>query len=219
MHYLSLQSSNHCASVSLHSEKKLLKYSSTNKIQKKQSESLMLLLGNLFFDNDIKYIDKVYLSRGPGSYTSMRAQLSIAKAISLAFKAKIETITTFQALAQKSYNNKKYVLTIFKENRPEYYFQIFRKVKNQFSEFYKISFGGAKEIEDILQKNIYIFNEDGLDIVCDFKYNFLDVGLFNMFNKVVRFINAKDIFNAAFIRGMSDNKIDPIYLFSHYAKK
>ena len=219
MHYLSLQSSNHCASVSLHSEKKLLKYSSTNKIQKKQSESLMLLLGNLFFDNDIKYIDKVYLSRGPGSYTSMRAQLSIAKAISLAFKAKIETITTFQALAQKSYNNKKYVLTIFKENRPEYYFQIFRKVKNQFSEFYKISFGGAKEIEDILQKNIYIFNEDGLDIVCDFKYNFLDVGLFNMFNKVVRFVNAKDIFNAAFIRGMSDNKIDPIYLFSHYAKK
>tara|TARA_B100001027_G_C16246459_1_gene322128 strand:- start:24 stop:683 length:660 start_codon:yes stop_codon:yes gene_type:complete len=219
MHYLSLQSSNHCASVSLHSEKKLLKYSSTNKIQKKQSESLMLLLGNLFFDNDIKYIDKVYLSRGPGSYTSMRAQLSIAKAISLAFKAKIETITTFQALAQKSYNNTKYVLTIFKENRPEYYFQIFRKVKNQFSEFYKISFGGAKEIEDILQKNIYIFNEDGLDIVCDFKYNFLDVGLFNMFNKVVRFINAKDIFNAAFIRGMSDNKIDPIYLFSHYAKK
>tara|TARA_B100000989_G_scaffold56652_3_gene38325 strand:+ start:3377 stop:4036 length:660 start_codon:yes stop_codon:yes gene_type:complete len=219
MHYLSLQSSNHCASVSLHSEKKLLKYRSTNKIQKKQSESLMLLLGNLFFDNDIKYIDKVYLSRGPGSYTSMRAQLSIAKAISLAFKAKIETITTFQALAQKSYNNKKYVLTIFKENRPEYYFQIFRKVKNQFSEFYKISFGGAKEIEDILQKNIYIFNEDGLDIVCDFKYNFLDVGLFNMFNKVVRFVNAKDIFNAAFIRGMSDNKIDPIYLFSHYAKK
>lgn len=219
MHYLSLQSSNHCASVSLHSEKKLLKYSSTNKIQKKQSESLMLLLGNLFFENDIKYIDKVYLSRGPGSYTSMRAQLSIAKAISLAFKAKIETITTFQALAQKSYNNKKYVLTIFKENRPEYYFQIFRKVKNRFSEFYKISFGGAKEIEDILQKNIYIFSEDGLDIVCDFKYNFLDVGLFNMFNKVVRFINAKDIFNAAFIRGMSDNKIEPIYLFSHYAKK
>ena len=189
------------------------------KLDKGEDRPINNLQDRILMLQSIKYIDKVYLSRGPGSYTSMRAQLSIAKAISLAFKAKIETITTFQALAQKSYNNKKYVLTIFKENRPEYYFQIFRKVKNQFSEFYKISFGGAKEIEDILQKNIYIFNEDGLDIVCDFKYNFLDVGLFNMFNKVVRFINAKDIFNAAFIRGMSDNKIDPIYLFSHYAKK
>lgn len=219
MNYLSLQSSNHHASISLHSEKKLLKYITTNKIQKKQSESLMLLLGNLFFKNDIKYIDKVYLSRGPGSYTSLRAQLSIAKAISLAFKAKIETITTFQALVQNSFNDRRYVLTIFKENRPEYYFQIFRRVKNQFSEFYKISFGGVQEIEDILKKNRYLFNEDGLDIVCDCKYNFLDVGLFNRFNKVVKLINAKDIFNAACTKGMSENKIDPIYLFSHYAQK
>lgn len=219
MNYISLQSSNHCASICLHSEKKLLKYSSTNKIQQKQSESLMLLLKNLFFRNDIEFIDKVYLSRGPGSYTSLRAQLSIAKALSLAFKAKIETITTFQALAQNSSNDKKCVLTIFRENRPEYYFQIFRKVKDKFSEFNKISFGGVKEIEDILQKNIYIFQEDGLDIVCDYKYDFLDVGPFNAFDNVVKSINAKDIFNAAYIKGMSDNKIDPIYLFSHYAKK
>ena len=38
------------------------------------------------------------------------------------------------------------------------------------------------------------------------------------FKKTLRQINAKDIFRAS-QKGMSNDIIEPIYLFSHYAKK
>ena len=126
MIFLSLQSSSKCVSVSLHSQEVLLNYKRTNIIKKKQSESLMTLLENLFSEVKIKHIDKIYISRGPGSYTSLRALMSIAKGISLAFNAKIETITTFEAFIPNNSKKCEYILIFFKENRPEFHFQIFK---------------------------------------------------------------------------------------------
>ena len=56
MVFLSLQSSNSCVSVSLHDNVNLLGYFATSKIEKKQSESLLQLLENLFLKVKIKKI-------------------------------------------------------------------------------------------------------------------------------------------------------------------
>lgn len=218
MVFLSLQSSNTCVSVSLHDNVNLLGYFATSKIEKKQSESLLQLLENLFIKFKIKKIDKIYLSRGPGSYTSLRAQLAIAKGISLVFNSEIETITTFDALLQNGCCSHKYFFTIFKENRPEYYFKIFKKVKNRFAEFSKISSGEISVIQTVLEKYKVIFSRDKLEIIADMNYEILKNDCLKEFKKTVKQINAKDVFKAS-QKGMSNNIIEPIYLFSHYAKK
>ena len=218
MVFLSLQSSNTCVSVSLHDNVNLLGYFATSKIEKKQSESLLQLLEKLFLKFKIKKIDKIYLSRGPGSYTSLRAQLAIAKGIALVFNSKIETITTFDALLQNGSNSHKYFFTIFKENRPEYFFKIFKKDKNRFVEFSKISSGEISVIQTIIEKYKLFFYRDKLEIIADMNYEILRNDCLKEFKKTVRQVNAKDIFKAS-QKGMSNNIIEPIYLFSHYAKK
>ena len=152
------------------------------------------------------------------SYTSLRAQLAIAKGIALVFNSKIETITTFDALLQNGSNSHKYFFTIFKENRPEYFFKIFKKDKNRFVEFSKISSGEISVIQTIIEKYKLFFYRDKLEIIADMNYEILRNDCLKEFKKTVRQVNAKDIFKAS-QKGMSSNIIEPIYLFSHYAKK
>jgi tRNA threonylcarbamoyladenosine biosynthesis protein TsaB len=96
---LSIETSEKICSVALGNNYELL---STLEIYEEKSHAakLTVLIDKLFFEKeiDIKRLDAVAVSRGPGSYTGLRIGVSVAKGISFALNIPLIAISTLQLL-------------------------------------------------------------------------------------------------------------------------
>lgn len=97
---LSLETSTEVCSVAIHNDGTLLSYLEIH-IIKSHAEKITLLieealrLANL----ELKTIDAIALSMGPGSYTGLRVGTSTAKGLALALDKPIIAISTLKAMA------------------------------------------------------------------------------------------------------------------------
>jgi len=97
MIYLLLDSSNTLLSVGIKKEKKIIDKISYPCFQR-QSEYMIVEIDKIFKKNklDIKKINGVMVSIGPGSYTGIRIALTIAKVICLALSIPIYPVSTLE---------------------------------------------------------------------------------------------------------------------------
>lgn len=82
--------------------------------KKTHSEKLMPLIEKLLDDMeiDIKDIELIAISEGPGSYTGLRIGASIAKSIAYAINVPIVNIPTMKSLASNIYSTDKYIVPV-----------------------------------------------------------------------------------------------------------
>ena len=97
---LSIETSTKVCSVALHREQTLLA-SSEILIEKSHSKFITVLIENLFSHSgeEMKSLDAVAVSKGPGSYTGLRIGVSTAKGICYALEKPLIAIDTLKSMA------------------------------------------------------------------------------------------------------------------------
>jgi len=126
MIYLLLDSSNILLSVAIKKDKKIIDKISYSCFQR-QSEYMVGEIEKIFKRNklDIKKINGVMVSIGPGSYTGIRIALTIAKVICFALSIPIYPVSTLEI--NKKLNSNSIVLFNARSNRS--YIAAFSKTK------------------------------------------------------------------------------------------
>lgn len=97
---LSIETSTHVGSVSLHVDEQLLSYHESF-VEKSHSEHLIKSIGNILEEASLVPgdVDAVAVSKGPGSYTGLRIGVSVAKGFCYAHDIKLLAVDTLLAMA------------------------------------------------------------------------------------------------------------------------
>jgi len=98
---LSIDTSTATGSVAVHANGQLLVYHE-NHLERSHSENLAVEIDHIFKQTEIEIrdIDAVAISKGPGSYTGLRIGVALAKGICYASGAKLISINTLESMAQ-----------------------------------------------------------------------------------------------------------------------
>jgi len=196
MIYLLLDSSNSLLSVGIKKDNKLIDKISYSCFQR-QSEYMVVEIEKIFKRNnlDIKNINGVMVSIGPGSYTGIRIALTIAKVICFALSIPIYPISTLEI--NKKLNDNSIVLFNARSNRS--YIGVFSKTKRLLKD-------QVMNNEDVVK---YIKTHKSFSLIGDLSY------LSMKGESVDTLENMNAIFNI--IEPIKDiNKVKPVYLKENY---
>ncbi|MBK47913.1 MAG: tRNA (adenosine(37)-N6)-threonylcarbamoyltransferase complex dimerization subunit type 1 TsaB [Pelagibacteraceae bacterium] len=214
MNVLVFDTSTNNFSLSIIKDKKIVLNLSKN-INKTYSKFLIPILKlSLKKSNlDIKEINYILTSLGPGSFTGIRIGIAVAKGIGITSKAKILGYSNMDVLANAiniDLKGKK-IVTVIKSKNKDYYFQIFNHKKTAINKISTFSIDSLPRI--FFHKNL-IFSGD------------LDIKLINKLkNKKTIFYKKKP--NAYILSNLFEKSnmlkmtkvLNPIYVYNHYAKK
>ena len=214
---LSLYSSSQSVSVSIYKNKEKLLFLEKKNQDVKKSDELILLIQKALKKEPFNSITHIYFSRGPGGFTAIRALISISQGLAIAGKAKIRTVTIFEALIscfkKKITGN---ILVLFKDARKDYYFQFFKFKKGLWIKDSNIFCGNIKKIELKIKNYCDTKTEHKINIISD-KFDFEFDCLSN--KRLIELEINADSISQAIICGYGKNIIRPVYHQQHYGKK
>lgn len=174
MKIIGIDSSGITASVAIIDEDTLVaEYSVTYK--KTHSQTLVPMLDEIskMTELDLKTVDAIAISKGPGSFTGLRIGSSTAKGLGLALNIPIVEIPTTDALAFNFFGTDKVVCPLMDARRDQAYTGLYDFVKNgSCEELNTILPASALAIEEIIEKvnelgRPVIFLGDGLKVFRD----------------------------------------------------
>ena len=165
---------------------------------------------------DVKKINYILISLGPGSFTGVRIGIAAAKGLGIPHKINISGFNNMDILVNSIDDNikKKKVVTIIKSKKNDYYFQVFDSKKKPIN---KISFFSINNLPKLFFNKNTIFSGD-LDIefikeikkkrkkILFYKRKFSSAYTLISLIKEKRYIKMTKFLN-------------PIYVYSHYANK
>ncbi len=143
----------------------------------RNADALMFEMKNDFQSRgiDLKEIDVVSLSNGPGSFTGLRIGSAIAKGICYASEAKLIEIPTLDIIANKHGESPEFASVIHSGMRTgEIYYAVYKKD----TVLFRISDYSIGTMDTIMQYKEIVINEN-----VDFGENFKDVSVVNVSNK------------------------------------
>ena len=110
---------------------------------------------------DIKKINNIIISLGPGSFTGVRIGIAAAKGLGIPHKINILGFNNMDVLVQSiDSNSKEKIVTIIKSKKNDYYYQLFDSKKKPIN---KVSFFSINNLPNFFfNKNIIICGD--LDI-------------------------------------------------------
>ena len=164
---------------------------------------------------DIKEINYILISLGPGSFTGVRIGIAAAKGLGMPHKINISGFNNMDILANSINDNikEKRIVTIIKSKKSDYYFQVFNSKKKPIK---KISFFSINNLPSFFFKKDIVFSGD------------LDIELIKEIKKKKNiFVYKRKISNASLLINLIKKKqhvnttksLNPLYVYKHYAKK
>ena len=165
---------------------------------------------------DIKKINCILISLGPGSFTGIRIGIAAAKGLGMPHKINISGYNNMDILVNSVDKKiKKNVITIIKSKKNDYYFQVFNTKKEPLT---KTSFFSIYNLPKLFfNKNVVFSGDIDLDLIKEIKKR--KKNEFFLYKK--KFSNARMLINL-----IKDNQyiakkttLDPIYVYNHYAIK
>ena len=164
---------------------------------------------------DVKEINYILISLGPGSFTGVRIGIAAAKGLGMPHKINISGFNNMDILANSINDNikEKRIVTIIKSKKSDYYFQVFNSKKKPIK---KISFFSINNLPSFFFKKNIVFSGD------------LDMELIKEIKKKKNiFVYKRKISNASLLINLIKKKqhvnttksLNPLYVYKHYAKK
>ena len=164
---------------------------------------------------DVKEINYILISLGPGSFTGVRIGIAAAKGLGMPHKINISGFNNMDILANSINDNikEKRIVTIIKSKKSDYYFQVFNSKKKPIK---KISFFSINNLPSFFFKKNIVFSGD------------LDIELIKEIKKKKKnFVYKRKILNASLLINLIKKKqhvntiksLNPLYVYKHYAKK
>ena len=164
---------------------------------------------------DVKEINYILISLGPGSFTGVRIGIAAAKGLGMPHKINISGFNNMDILAYSINDNikEKRIVTIIKSKKSDYYFQVFNSKKKPIK---KISFFSINNLPSFFFKKNIVFSGD------------LDIELIKEIKKKKNiFVYKRKISNASLLINLIKKKqhintiksLNPLYVYKHYAKK
>ena len=162
---------------------------------------------------DIKKINNIIISLGPGSFTGVRIGIAAAKGLAIPHKINILGFNNMDVLVQSiDSNSKEKIVTIIKSKKNNYYYQLFDSKKKPIN---KVSFFSNNNLPNFFfNKNIIICGD-------------LDIKLIDLIRKKKKiYFNKKKFSNTLTLIDLIIKKkikmiksLNPIYVYNHYGKK
>ena len=165
---------------------------------------------------DIKKINCILISLGPGSFTGIRIGIAAAKGLGIPHKINISGYNNMDILVNSVDKKiKKNVITIIKSKKNDYYFQVFNTKKEPLT---KTSFFSIYNLPKLFfNKNVVFSGDLDLDLIKEIKKR--KKNEFFLYKK--KFSNARLLINL--IKDIQyiakKTTLDPIYVYNHYAIK
>ena len=192
MRYLFIDTSNSFINIYIVNDETVLVHKKVETL-KDMANTIMPLIRESFneINFDIKDVDKIFVTNGPGSFTGIRVGITVAKTISWGLNIPVYPISTLEYLASINTNYNK-IISIIDARRG-----------NVFAGFYDSNLNKLED-EKIISYDSINKNDDTIIVSCDGVY---DSKVFDI--DIVKLIN----------KHKNDNKINPHMLVPNYLKK
>ena len=153
------------SSVALYDTEKGLLGEITADVEKSHSKTLMDKIDNLldWTRKNIKDVDEVAVSIGPGSFTGVRIALATVKGLFFGRDVKIYPVNELDALAYQCGTEGELIISLIDSNKEKIYYSISRIQNNSLELIKKYSVSKLDELLDSLIKTeaVYYFAGDG----------------------------------------------------------
>ena len=164
---------------------------------------------------DIKKINSILISLGPGSFTGIRIGIAAAKGLGMAHKINISGYNNMDILVNSidSGIQGKKVVSIIKSKKNNYYFQLFDSKKKPIK---KISFFSLNDLPKFFfNKNIVFCGDLDNELIKEIKKKKK-----NIFFYKNKFSNSRTLIDLIKKKNIKVTKyLNPIYVYDHYAIK
>ena len=178
MKVLALDSSGLVASVAVMEEENLLGEYTIN-YKKTHSQTLLPMLDEVakMIELDLKTIDVIAVSAGPGSFTGLRIGSATAKGLALALSKPIVSVPTVDALAYNLWGCADQVCPLMDARRQQTYTGLYEFVDGQMHTILKQCAVGIDEIVEKINESgrKTVFLGDGIPVFTDYLKEHLTV--------------------------------------------
>jgi len=165
---------------------------------------------------DIKEINYILISLGPGSFTGVRIGIAAAKGLAIPHKINISGFNNMDILVNSISDNikEKKIVTIIKSKKKDYYFQVFDSEKKPIK---KISFFSIDNLPNLFfKKNAVFYGDLDIELIKEIKKKrkniFICKRKFSNANVLINLIKRKKHITLT-------KSLNPLYIYKHYAKK